>query len=45
LIHSANTEQSFSSREAHSSQSVRPKPEHQSDGLPSGCVKLEIIIK
>lgn len=45
LIHSANTEQSFSSREAHSSQSVRPKPEYQSDSPPSGCIKLEVITK
>lgn len=45
LMHSANTEQSFSTREVHSSQSVRPKPEHCSDSLHSGCIKLEIILK
>lgn len=45
LIHSANTEQSFSAGEAHSSQSVKPKPERRSDSLPSGYIKLEIIIK
>lgn len=45
LIHSANAEQSFSVWEAHSSQSVRPEPEHWSDSLTSVCVKIEIIIK
>lgn len=42
LMQSANMEQSFSAWEAHSSQSVRAKPD-QSDSPPTGCTKLEIF--